>query len=253
MLVLTRRENEKILFPDHEIAVELISINGSRARVGIQAPSDVRVLREEIANEEDLKPRRRKLSHAIRNRLNATSIAAQLVRKQFERGMLTEAGETMRMLVEELDDLKSELTQSSVLEPQQAVDGEPKKQTALLVEDNANERQLLAGYLKMAGFEVVTAGDGEDALAYLADHQQPDVVLMDMYRPRCDGPTAIGEIRRNPKLSGLKIFAVSGTSPGTLGLPTGPGGIDRWFNKPINPEELASAMARELLVTRQSA
>lgn len=251
MLVLTRRENEKILFPDLEIAVELVSINGSRARIGVRAPNDVRILREEIASEEDRKPRKRKsLSHAVRNRLNATSIAAQLLRRQLEHGMVADADETVRMLLEELGELNREFLDAAP--PDAAPATEPARQTALLVEDNPNERQLLAGFLKMSGFEVVTADDGAAALQYLASHARPDVVLLDMFMPRCDGPTAIGEIRRNPQLTGMKVFAVSGTAPSQLGVATGPAGIDRWFNKPINPEELAREMARELL-TKQSA
>jgi carbon storage regulator CsrA len=40
MLVLTRRENEKIVFPEVGITVELVSISGSRARIGVDAPAE---------------------------------------------------------------------------------------------------------------------------------------------------------------------------------------------------------------------
>ncbi len=118
---------------------------------------------------------------------------------------------------------------------------------ALIVEDNDNERHLLAGFLNMVGFEVVTAENGVAALEYLTSHERPDVVLLDMLMPECDGPTAVTKIRRKAELEGLRIFAVSGTSPAQLGLETGPKGIDRWFHKPINPEELAREMAKDLV------
>ncbi len=54
----------------------------------------------------------------------------------------------------------------------------------------------------MTGFQVDTAGDGADALDYLHSHDRPDVVLLDMLMPRCDGPTTIGRIRRDPSLEG---------------------------------------------------
>jgi CheY-like chemotaxis protein len=99
----------------------------------------------------------------------------------------------------------------------------------------------------MVGFEVATAENGVDALEYLTSHERPDVVLLDMLMPECDGPTAVDRIRREANLEGLRIFAVSGTSPANLGLETGPRGIDRWFHKPINPEELAREMAKDLV------
>ncbi len=76
---------------------------------------------------------------------------------------------------------------------------------ALLVEDNANKSNLLAGYLRMTGFEVDTAGDGADALDYLRSHDRPDVVLLDMLMPRCDGPTTIGRIAAIPLSKGSKF------------------------------------------------
>jgi two-component system, OmpR family, response regulator len=115
MLVLTRRENEKIVFPEVGITVELVSINGSRARIGVEAPAEVRILRHEIAEKElaanpltfaiknppklaalaksqsqSLKP-----THAVRNHLNSTSIAAQLLRRQLDMGLIDEAEVTL--------------------------------------------------------------------------------------------------------------------------------------------------------------
>lgn len=259
MLVLTRRENEKIIFPDVDISVEVVSISGSRARLGVRAPSDIRILRQEIAGDEAKAPARParshsklQLSHSVRNRLNATSIAAQLLRRQMDHGLYADADETARMLLDELGELNRELV-APPKEPRQENPARAQRRRALLVEDNPNERQLLAGFLKMAGFEVETAGDGEDALEYLKSHELPDVVLLDMLMPRCDGPTAVDRIRRDPALAKTKIFVVSGTAPAKFGLETGPGGIDRWFNKPIDPEQLAREMARDLMTNHQVA
>jgi len=105
----------------------------------------------------------------------------------------------------------------------------------------------------MNGFEVATSGDGARALDYLASHDQPDMVLLDMFMPRCDGPTTVNAIRSNPAFSGIKVFAISGTSPSQLGVSTGPRGIDRWFAKPVNPERLVRELVREVEQTQQSA
>ena len=106
--------------------------------------------------------------------------------------------------------------------------------TALVVEDDENESALLAAVLQMNGFRVETASDGCHALDYLATHKQPDVVLLDMRMPRCDGPTTITAIRSNPRLSGLRVVAVSGSRSSEVGVSTGPQGVDRWFCKPLD-------------------
>ena len=99
---------------------------------------------------------------------------------------------------------------------------------------------------RLAGLEVDTAGDGADALDYLRQGRRPDVVLLDMVMPRCDGPSTVKEIRRDPALGGLKIFGVTGMSPERFDLERGPGGVDDWFSKPLNPEALLRALQAQL-------
>src|SRR5207247_7632458 len=84
------------------------------------------------------------------------------------------------------------------------------KRKALLVEDNPQERELMALFLRSEGLDVDTAGDGCDALDYLKARGRPDVVLLDMGLPRLDGPATLRKIRQDPACAGLKIFAVSG-------------------------------------------
>jgi CheY-like chemotaxis protein len=114
------------------------------------------------------------------------------------------------------------------------------------VEDNANERELLALLLRRSGLEVDTAGDGCDALEYLHTRGRPDVVLLDMGLPRLDGPSTVRELRRLPACAGLKVFAVSGHPREEFDLDAGPSGIDRWFQKPIDPGALIDGLSRDL-------
>ena len=111
------------------------------------------------------------------------------------------------------------------------------------MEDDANECRLLAGFLRMGGIEVVTAADGEDALAALDRDARPDVVLLDMFMPRCDGPSTLRAIRGNPGTANLRVFGLTGADPSQFGLPDGPSGIDRWFPKPLDPEALLRELA----------
>ena len=50
MLVLTRKESEKILFPSLGISVEVLRVRGNKTQLGIDAPIDVPILRHEIAD-----------------------------------------------------------------------------------------------------------------------------------------------------------------------------------------------------------
>ncbi|HUG89493.1 MAG TPA: response regulator [Planctomycetaceae bacterium] len=250
MLVLTRRESEKIVFPDLGVTVEIVSLSGNRARIGVDAPRDVRILRQEIMNSRAVgdpmaaaaRPSA-ELSHAMRNRLQKVGIAARLANRQLAAGLVGDAQQTLVTLLEELESLNREAAAERGARPQPPQPASrPVKGRALLVDDDENERKLLAGFLRMTGYQVDVAGDGADALDYLRTHDRPDIVLLDMLMPRCDGPSAIGQIRNDPHLDGLKVFAVSGTSPGRVGVETGPRGVDVWFQKPIDPEELVRAM-----------
>lgn len=244
MLVLSRRENDKIVFPHLGITVEVLRIAGRSVRLGVRAPESVRVLRHELAKEADLTlPAELPLSnHRLRNRLNSAGIGLALVRKQLELGRSAEADATLERVLAEFQSLEAELSTTSPAAPQ----GERR---ALLVEDDANERELLAGFLQLSGFQVDRVADGCDALDYLAEHQPPDVVLLDMQMSRCDGPMTIHRIRENPAYAGLRVFAVSGRVPDEVGVSVGPTGVDRWFRKPLNPQSLVREINRDLQLT----
>jgi len=256
MLVLSRRLNEKLLFPDIGTAVQVLSVKGSTVRLGIEAPPEVTVLREEIPhlrtewagaapasgpanqNSRDL------LARLVDSRLRVAGSGLDLLREHLEAGRAEDALGLVGRLAEDLRLLQRRL----VGEPAHAPPPSPpcKGRKALLVEDNANERELLARFLRLGGFEVDTAGDGADALDYLRGPSRPDVVLLDMGMPRCDGPTTVREIRRDEELAGLKIVAVSGHLPEEYDLRPGPGSVDRWFSKPVDPEALIRDLQRVL-------
>lgn len=259
MLVLARREGEKVIFPNLGITLEVVRVKGNTARLGVQAPGDVPVLRYELferdverglAEVSDHGRRFRNIPHLIRNRVHAASLALHLYRKQMENGMAEEALASYQKVLREFEELERVAalfempTRQASAPPAEAAS--PQSRRALVVEDDANECELLAGFLRLSGFQVATAGDGADALGYLSSHELPDVVLLDMFMPRCDGPATVDAIRHDPHFGRLKLYALSGTSPSSLGVATGPEGVDRWFPKPINPEVLVREIAAEL-------
>ena len=96
MLVLSRRPGQKIVFPSLGIAIEVLRSNGSVTRLGIEAPDDVPVLRDEIlakmlASADDiasstLSPNDRQRCHEWRNKLNQLMLKLQRLQRQLELG-----------------------------------------------------------------------------------------------------------------------------------------------------------------------
>lgn len=246
MLVVSRRAGESIVFPSIGVTVRLVRIGGRVARVGIDAPPGLRVLRQELehAPAPPASPAGPSATHELCNRLSKVALSLHLFQRQREAGLAAEAEATLERAFAALDALDRDAVAALVAGRPPLVPGRPPR--ALLVEDDANERELLAGLLGMNGCECATAGDGAEALDYLAAHARPDVVLLDMRMPRCDGPSTLRAIRAEPRLAGLPVFGVSGTPPHEMGVPVGPGGIDGWFPKPLNPQTLWDAIRRSV-------
>jgi carbon storage regulator CsrA len=247
MLVLARREKEKLVFPNIGVTVEILKISGRNVRVGIDAPPEVRVFRDEVTGVSDpvdvdlLAAKSPGISnHRLRNRLNKLQLGLHLLRRQSEQGLQAEGEETLQKVLAELRTLDGELVQR-----ERPRSGKDIRRT-LVVEDDKNEGELLAGLLRMNGFHVDVANDGCDALDQLATRGRPQIVLLDMHMPRCDGPETLSAIRRHPDYRSLSVFGVSGRTAAEMGIPVGPGGVDRWFTKPVNPEVLIRAMNRHL-------
>jgi carbon storage regulator CsrA len=240
MLVLSRRSNEKIVFPEVGVTVHLLSTKGGVARIGIEAPPAVPILRGELAPKAPASAGP-SAEHRLRNRLSKMNLSLHVLQRQLEAGLQAEAQATLDNVLAQLETLDRDLA---------AARGRPKPATlrcrALVVDDDSNERELLAGLLGMHGCECPTAADGQDCLDYLASHERPDFVLLDMWMPRCDGPDALRQIRADPRFAGLKVFGISGTSPEDLGVGTGPSGVDAWFSKPLDPRKLWEAMQQAL-------
>jgi carbon storage regulator CsrA len=247
MLVLSRKENEKVLFPHLGIALQILRVGGGKVRVGIEAPSDVAVVRCEIASREQLGQFADRLqrsaalaTHELRNRLHTLLMALYVLQALLERNLVEDAEKTLGEILAELRLLDGELGARPSPPP-----GNPRRK-ALVVEDNSNERLLLASYLALAGYEVHTADDGLEALNYLASNDRPDAVVMDMQLPRLGGPAAVTVLRADPRFRGLKVYAVSGLDRQELSVPEGPEGVDHWFSKPLDPSQLVERMNAEL-------
>ena len=187
------------------------------------------------------------LSHSTRNRLQRATLGLRLVQRMLEAGQADDVEPTIFKIFNELKSLEEELAgrgnpASAAIVPA----GASKVCRALVVEDDPNERELLAGYLRLTGFEVETAADGLQAMVQLSKHDRPNVVLLDMKMPKFDGSKTVTAIRQHPDYRALKIFAVTGTDQAETLIDIGPRGVDRWFSKPVDPERLVDAIHSDL-------
>jgi carbon storage regulator CsrA len=251
MLVLSRRLKEKIVFPGLNVSVQVVSMKGKVVGLGIEAPPEVRVLREELASqavpEATPTPSRAvpaaeetrfaTLAHQVRERLKSTSVNLGMVQLLLDAGCNEEAKQALASLRDDLQLLRYGLDGELEIEPAKPAPAK-KPLKALLVEDDRSQRELLAKVLRMGGVEVETAGDGCDALDHLRSHARPDVVLLDMGLPRCDGATVVRTVRNDPAYAGLRIFAVTGRPRAEFDVSTGQAGVDRWFQKPLDAAAL---------------
>src|SRR6185436_9823830 len=222
MLVLSRGRNDKVVFPTLGISVEILRVAGNKVRLGIDAPQEIPVHRHEVSERieaggeqnQTLKfPKGKsgppRLDHEMRNRLNTAALGLHLLHRNIETGDLSDAESTIFKIFNEVKSIENELEQPTVSKVEAH---EELHCRALVVEDNDNERELLAGCLRANGYEVDTAADGLQAMVRLTQ-KAPHVVLLDIRMPRFDGRKTISAIRKNPDYRGVKLFAVSGTKP----------------------------------------
>jgi CheY-like chemotaxis protein len=232
--------------------------------LGIEAPRDVEIVRQELcrlpegnAAAAEAAPPLQRWRHQLRNGLNSVKLGCHLAVRHLQAGRTHEAEATLERALEEFDALEQFVRQPrSDAAPQPSPEAvRPRaKPCALLVEDNPNESSLLAAYLRISGYEVQAAQDGLEAITMLSSQQvRPDIVLLDMRMPRLDGPTTVSAIRSNPQLRDMKLFVVSGLTQQEAKVPMGPGGVDGWFLKPVNPAHLIEKLDQQIACAEISA
>lgn len=115
----------------------------------------------------------------------------------------------------------------------------------LIVDDEPAIRELVRFNLERAGLTVVTAADGEEALATFHT-ERPDLVLLDLMLPRLDGFTVCRRIREESAAPIIMLTARSAEQDRVDGLELG---ADDYLTKPFSPREL---VARVKAVLRRS-
>jgi len=106
----------------------------------------------------------------------------------------------------------------------------------LVVDDKAELRTLLKSYLTQEGFDVVTAGDGREAL-FVCRHEKPDLIILDLMMPEMSGYEFMRAYSREADTPIIILTARLEESDKVLGLELG---ADDYVTKPFSPRELTA-------------
>jgi two-component system alkaline phosphatase synthesis response regulator PhoP len=106
----------------------------------------------------------------------------------------------------------------------------------LVVDDEPRIAEICRDYLERAGFKVIIAGNGTDALA-LARTKQPDLVVLDLGLPKMDGLDVTRVLRKHSNVPIIMLTARVEESDKLIGLELG---ADDYLTKPFSPRELVA-------------
>lgn len=127
-------------------------------------------------------------------------------------------------------------TSASELESSAAQSGKSpgRGEKILIVDDEASIRRILETRFKMMGYEIATAGDGEEALEIFGKFG-PDIVVLDIMMPKMDGYGVTKEIRKQSETPIIILTALGDVAERITGLELG---ADDYVVKPFSPKEL---------------
>jgi len=116
-------------------------------------------------------------------------------------------------------------------------------QSILAVDDSASMRQMVAFTLKGAGYNVIEAADGQEALDK-ARGAKVDLVLTDQNMPRMDGITLVKSLRGLPSFTGTPILILTTESSDEMKAKGKAAGATGWLVKPFDPTKLLDVIKR---------
>ena len=118
----------------------------------------------------------------------------------------------------------------------------------LIVDDETRMRKLIRDFLVRSNYEVLEAGDGEEALEVFYKNQDIDLILLDIMMPKLDGYEVLSEIRENSKVPVIMLTAKSDEKDELKGFELG---VDEYVTKPFSPKVLVARV--EAILKRSGA
>ena len=125
----------------------------------------------------------------------------------------------------------------------------PRDFLLMVVDDTPDSLVVISLHLQQAGFRVITASNGEEALK-LAEVSSPDLILMDISMPELDGLGATRRLREHQTLSNVPVVAITAFSTEGFRRAAYDAGIDGYMVKPLDFERLGELVRRLLPVRR---
>jgi chemosensory pili system protein ChpA (sensor histidine kinase/response regulator) len=131
-----------------------------------------------------------------------------------------------------------------------SIETEQAKYRVMVVDDSLTMRKVLSRLLEREGFEVIVAKDGIDAMQILLD-TTPDAILTDIEMPRMDGFALARNIRDDARTANTPLIMISSRTADKHQNLAKDIGVDAFFGKPVQDEELVNKV-NELIVQKRS-
>ncbi|MHB1950054.1 MAG: response regulator [Acidiferrobacteraceae bacterium] len=113
----------------------------------------------------------------------------------------------------------------------------------MIIDDSNTIRRTAEALLKKAGYEVLTAADGFEAMSMITDHR-PDIIFVDIMMPRLDGYQTCLLIKNNKRFKHIPVIMLS-SKDGLFDRARGRiAGSQEYVNKPFTQEELIEVISR---------
>lgn len=122
--------------------------------------------------------------------------------------------------------------------------------TILIVDDESRMRKLIKDFLIQKGYQILEAGDGEEALKVFEENTNKiNLILLDVMMPKLDGWSVLRQIRQNSKVPIIMLTARGEEQDELFGFELG---VDEYISKPFSPKILVARVEAILKRTNQN-
>lgn len=118
--------------------------------------------------------------------------------------------------------------------------------TILVVDDSWSVRQLVSLTLQSAGYHVIEANDGDDALTKLSG-QEIHLIICDVNMPNMDGISFVKEVRKSDNYKFTPVIMLTTESQENVKKEGQAAGARAWVVKPFRPDQLLSAVSKLIM------
>lgn len=115
--------------------------------------------------------------------------------------------------------------------------------TIMIVDDSASLRQVVSMTLKGAGYEVIEACDGRDALGKLSG-QRVHLIISDVNMPNLDGISMVRELKRDPNYKFTPVIMLTTEAQEAKKQEGQAAGAKAWVVKPFQPQQMLAAVSK---------